>query len=95
MQIRPHMNALRVLSALMLTLLLATQVVQAAHVHADHVNFDECQVCSMDGGQAAPAANNRLDAFIHTQHNVLTSRVLLPASAEDYVNVRGPPTVSL
>ncbi len=95
MQIRPHINALRTLSALLLTLLLAAQVVQVAHAHADHVDLGECQVCTMDGGQAAPAPNHSFDTLTPINRAVYPSQVQAPVTADYDVNVRGPPAVSL
>lgn len=85
----------RWLPALLLAALLGAQAVQAAHVHADHLQGADCVQCKLESGHAVVCEP------VHAP-SVATATVTvgLPVPAAPVSNVlrppsRGPPTFSI
>lgn len=94
MNLRTRFNARGWLLTLLLAALLGAQAVQAAHVHADHLQSQDCLQCKLDNGQAVlpdpartPTATAALIRFMPLAPAVIVADFFrLPA--------RGPPTFS-
>ncbi len=94
MKLAARYPVFKLLPALLLAALLGAQVVQAGHVHADHLTAGDCLQCQFDTGQAVlPATQHTPVATSATDSNRLAI-ALAPVATHYRLAARGPPTLS-
>ncbi len=82
------------LPALMLAALLGAQVLQFAHIHADHGVPHDCIQCQSDSGQALLPETAHAPMFVAPAGNDRPVIALAPISNFYHLDARGPPRIS-
>lgn len=82
------------LSALLLAALLGAQAVQAAHVHADHLQGPDCVQCKLDSGHALLSEQQRPPLLRTALTRPLARIPAAPFRTAYRLPARGPPTLS-
>lgn len=96
---RPMKNAAqqsrrcRVLTVLVV-LLLSAQVLQAAHLHADHSLAQDCVQCQVDGGQAMAVTDAVTPPCLPAVDTSHPDVAVAPVATFYRLAARGPPTLS-
>lgn len=82
------------LSALLLAALLGAQALQAAHVHGDHGQSQDCVQCKLDSGHALLSDQQRSPLEAATPARVRSPMPAAPVLTAYRIPSRGPPALS-
>ncbi len=94
MKVGIQIRILPSVSAVLLTVLLGAQAVQAAHLHVDHPGTADCLQCQMDTGQAALPTTGQLPAANRAVGVNLLPMAPAPVVSHYDLAARGPPARS-
>lgn len=94
MKCRAVISHARWLPALLLAVLLGAQVVQAAHVHADHLQGQDCVQCKLESGHAVVCEPVHPPSVAAAAVTPGLPVPLAPVSNFFRLPSRGPPTLS-
>jgi hypothetical protein len=87
-------RVLKILPAVLLTVLLGAQTLQAAHFHADHLGSADCLQCQTHTGQAAVSNGSLVLPTQAAGGNHQPAIALAPVSTHYRLAARGPPALS-